>query len=111
MLRFFNASPDEYAVVFTANASQALKLAAESYPFAPGDRLLLTFDNHNSVLGMREFARARGVQTEYVPILPPDMRLDETTLDRLLADRLITCSRTRRNPTSRGLQHPVQLIP
>ena len=60
VLSFFNASPDEYAVIFTANASQALKLVGESYPFGEGDRLLLTFDNHNSVLGIREFARARG---------------------------------------------------
>ena len=36
VLDFFNASPDEYTVVFTANASQALKLVGESYPFQPG---------------------------------------------------------------------------
>ena len=33
----------------------------------PGDRFLLTFDNHNSVNGIREFARARGAETTYVP--------------------------------------------
>ena len=60
VLRFFNASPDEWVVVFTTNASQALKLVGESYPFGPGGRYLLTFDNHNSVNGIREFARARG---------------------------------------------------
>ena len=49
ILRFFNASQDEYGVVFTANASQALKVVGESYPFQSGDRFLLTFDNHNSV--------------------------------------------------------------
>ena len=37
-----------------------LKLVAESYPFEHGGRFLLTFDNHNSVNGIREFARARG---------------------------------------------------
>jgi selenocysteine lyase/cysteine desulfurase len=84
VLSFFNASPDEYAVVFTANATQALKLVGESYPFGEGDRLLLTFDNHNSVLGIREFARAAGVPAEYVPILPPDMRVDEPALFRAL---------------------------
>ena len=57
---FFNASPDEWEVVFTGNASQALKLVGESYPFGRGDRFLLTFDNHNSVNGIREFARAAG---------------------------------------------------
>jgi len=80
VLKFFNASPDEYYVIFTANASQALKLVAESYPFEQGGRFLLTFDNHNSVNGIREFARARGASVTYVPVLPPDMRLDEATL-------------------------------
>ena len=60
VLRFFNAPVDEWVVIFTANASQALKLVGESYPFGPKGEFLLTFDNHNSVNGIREFARARG---------------------------------------------------
>ena len=84
VLRFFNASADEYAVVFTANASQALKLVGEAYPFEPGDQLLLTFDNHNSVNGIREFDRARGAKTTYLPIIPPDLRVDESHLERIL---------------------------
>src|SRR5215203_782256 len=59
VLHFFNASPEEWVVIFTANATQALKLIGESYRFEPGGRYLLTFDNHNSVNGIREFARAR----------------------------------------------------
>ena len=59
ILRYFNASPEEYVAIFTANASHALKLVGESYPFEAGDHYLLTFDNHNSVNGIREFARAR----------------------------------------------------
>jgi selenocysteine lyase/cysteine desulfurase len=82
VLRFFNAAADEYAVIFTANASQALKLVGESYPFEPGDQFLLTFDNHNSVNGIREFDRARGATTTYIPVAPPDMRVPESSLDR-----------------------------
>ena len=78
--RFFNASPDEWVVIFTANASQALKLVGESYPFGPGDRFLLTFDNHNSVNGIREFARAKGATATYVPVRLPEMRVDEGDL-------------------------------
>lgn len=81
VLRFFNASADEYDVIFTANASHALKLVGESYPFSPGDELLLTFDNHNSVNGIREFDRARGAHTTYIPVSPPEMRVDESLLD------------------------------
>ncbi|HLZ81467.1 MAG TPA: aminotransferase class V-fold PLP-dependent enzyme [Ktedonobacteraceae bacterium] len=77
---FFKASPEEYAVIFTPNASAALKLVGEAYPFEPGDQYLLTFDNHNSVNGIREFARARGATTTYVPVDLPDMRVDEAQL-------------------------------
>ncbi len=80
VLRFFNASPDDWVVIFTANASQALKLVGESYPFGPGDQYLLTFDNHNSVNGIREFARAKGATSTYIPIVLPEMRVDERDL-------------------------------
>ncbi len=81
---FFNASPDEYTVIFSANASHALKLVGEAYPFSQGDCFLLTFDNHNSVNGIREFDRARGATTRYVPVIPPQMRVREDVLDRYL---------------------------
>ena len=84
VLAFFRASPAEYEAVFTANASHALKLVGESYPFAPGDEFLLTFDNHNSVNGIREFDRVRGARTTYVPVEPPEMRVKDEVLDRFL---------------------------
>ncbi len=85
ILRFFNADPDEYLAIFTPNASGALKLVGESYPFEEGDHYLLTFDNHNSVNGIREFARARGADVTYIPVTLPDMRVDEARLDEGLA--------------------------
>lgn len=84
VLGFFNAPADEYAAVFTSNASAALKLVGESYPFGPGGRYLLTFDNHNSVNGVREFARARGAEIRYAGIRLPDMRVDEGELTAAL---------------------------
>jgi selenocysteine lyase/cysteine desulfurase len=75
VLKFFNADPDEYLAIFTNNASGALKLIGESYPFSNG-RYLLTFDNHNSVNGIREFAHARGADVTYIPVALPDMRVD-----------------------------------
>jgi selenocysteine lyase/cysteine desulfurase len=80
VLEFFNASPDEYVAIFTHNASGALKLVGESYPFGPDDVYLLTFDNHNSVNGIREFARAKGAQVIYAPVLPPDLYIDAAKL-------------------------------
>jgi selenocysteine lyase/cysteine desulfurase len=84
VLSFFNAPEEDYCVVFTANASHALKLVGESYPFGPARPFLLTFDNHNSVNGIREFARARGAATSYVPVVPPDMRVDRSTVEEAL---------------------------
>jgi molybdenum cofactor sulfurtransferase len=81
VLKFFNADPSEYLAIFTSNASGALKLVGESYPFSKG-RYLLTFDNHNSVNGIREFAHLRGAEVTYIPIGLPDMRVDDSQLDR-----------------------------
>ncbi|KAA1476976.1 PLP-dependent transferase [Dentipellis sp. KUC8613] len=69
VLRFFNCPPGS-TVLFTANASAALKLFGESFPFAPGSAYLLPEDAHNSVHGVREFAAARGAQVCYVPAGP-----------------------------------------
>ena len=76
----------EYTAIFTPNASGALKLVGESYPFAPGGKLLLTADNHNSVNGIREFARAKGVAARYAPLTRPELRLDTAALEALLGE-------------------------
>jgi selenocysteine lyase/cysteine desulfurase len=72
-LRLFNADPSEYDVVFTANASSAIRLLAEAFPFRRGSRLVMTADNHNSVNGLGVAARQRGARVAYVP-LDPDLR-------------------------------------
>src|SRR6266567_4749206 len=86
VLEFFRASPEDYVAIFTPNATGALRLVGESYPFHAGDRFLLTFDNHNSVNGIREFARARGAETTYVPSEPAELRVDEELLTRYLTE-------------------------
>ena len=77
MRRFFHAPEDEFEIVFTANASGALKLVGEAYPFAPGGVFLLSYDNHNSVNGIREFAARKGAAATYIPVREDDLRLDE----------------------------------
>jgi len=84
VLDFFRASQDEYLAIFTPNATAALKLVGEAFPFAEGDTYLLTFDNHNSVNGIREFARARRARTIYAPLTLPELRIDEAVLSREL---------------------------
>jgi selenocysteine lyase/cysteine desulfurase len=67
-LRFFDANPDIYDVVFTANASGGIRILAEAFPFHNGSRLVLTADNHNSVNGLRVQAQRLGGKLEYVPL-------------------------------------------
>ncbi|MEV6539505.1 aminotransferase class V-fold PLP-dependent enzyme [Streptomyces sp. NPDC051665] len=87
VLRHFHADPAEYTVVFTANATAALRLVGESYPFAPGGRLVMLLDNHNSVNGLREYARAGGARTEYVPVRGQELAIDEERLHTALTAR------------------------
>ena len=114
VLDFFNASPDEYVVVFTPNASGALKLVGEAYPFRPGDHFLLTFDNHNSVNGIREYARARGAETTYVPMVLPEVRVDANELPRLLeelpAEGTNNLFAYPAQSNFSGVQHPLEWI-
>lgn len=112
ILEYFNADPNEYAAIFTLNASGALKLVGESYPFAPGGRYLLTFDNHNSVNGIREFARAKGAAITYVPMQPPDLRVSNAQiaahLDQMGSGPCLFSYPAQSNFT--GVQHPLEWI-
>ncbi|KAI0264156.1 pyridoxal phosphate-dependent transferase [Gloeopeniophorella convolvens] len=69
VLSFFNAPPGS-TVIFTANASGALKLVGESFPFSETAAFLLPEDAHNSVHGIREFARGKGAPVVYLPSPP-----------------------------------------
>ena len=114
VLSYFNAPEGEYVAIFTANASQALKLVGEAYPFAPDGHYLLTFDNHNSVNGIREFARAQHATITYVPLSLPDMRVNEERLHEYLAlaqpsDHNLFAYPAQSNFS--GVQHPLEWIP
>jgi molybdenum cofactor sulfurtransferase len=113
VLEFFRASPEEYEAIFTPNATGALRLVGEAYPFHPGDRFLLTFDNHNSVNGIREFARARGAETTYVPSVAPALRVDAELLPRYLTDTVGDHHNLFAYPAQSnfsGVQHPLEWI-
>ncbi|KAH8110424.1 PLP-dependent transferase [Phellopilus nigrolimitatus] len=65
VLNFFKAPPG-YTVIFTANATGALKLVGESYPFREGGTFVLGVDSHNSVNGIRRFASQAGARVVYL---------------------------------------------
>ncbi len=110
-LQFVNADPGEYSVIFTANASSALRLVGEAFPFRSGSRLALLQDNHNSVLGIREYAVARGAVVETVA-LRPDLRADPAAvagaLDRCGAQPSLFAYPAQSNFS--GVQHPLGWI-
>ncbi|NTX16307.1 aminotransferase class V-fold PLP-dependent enzyme [Myxococcus sp. CA051A] len=81
--RFFRCSPEEYEIIFTPNASGAIRLVAESFPFESGSEFLLAKDNHTSIHGIREFAKARGAAVRYIP-LNKELLLVESSLRRSL---------------------------
>jgi len=112
-LSYFNARAEDYILVFTKNASGGLKLVGESFPFAPGSRYLLTFDNHNSVNGIREFARAKGATVEYAPLTLPELRLDAARLESLLGEANPARDNLFAYPAQSnfsGVKHPLDLI-
>jgi selenocysteine lyase/cysteine desulfurase len=113
VLHYFNASPDEYTVIFTANASGALRLLGEAYPFAEGGVYLLTADNHNSVNGIREFAHSKGADVRYIPVAAPELRLDPTqVLAELDSIEVGKCSLFAFPAQSNfsGVQHDLSMI-
>ncbi len=110
---FFNADPAEYDVVFTANASGALKLVGEAYPFTPGSCYLVSYDNHNSVNGIREFARRAGADIVYLPVRSPDLRLDADFVHQGLREAADCPSKLFAYPAQSnfsGVQHPLEWI-
>lgn len=78
VLDFFNAG--DYYCVFTANASGALHIVGECYPFSKDSALLLLADNHNSVNGIREYSRGKAGPFAYAPIQYEDLNINESRL-------------------------------
>jgi molybdenum cofactor sulfurtransferase len=112
ILEWFNAGSD-YVAVFTANATAALKLVGEAYPFTPDGCAVFSFDNHNSVNGIREFAAAHGARVEYAPLTAPDLRLDRAQLSAMLAERRGDTPHLLAFPAQSnfsGVKHPLDLV-
>ena len=113
VLDFFQVNPDQYIVIFTPNASGALKLIGEAYPFAPGGTYALAADDHNSVNGIREFARSGGARIAYAPLVAPELRLDMPKLTAILAGADPAVDNLFAFPAQSnfsGVKHPLTLI-
>ena len=110
VLRFFDVDESTHDVCFTANTSAAIKLVAEAYPFSSEAACVLSADNHNSVNGIREYARRAGARIRYIP-LDHEMRLFDA--DVLLAEQSLHGGGLVAFPAQSnfsGVQHPLDLV-
>ncbi|MFN8572984.1 MAG: aminotransferase class V-fold PLP-dependent enzyme [Gemmatimonadaceae bacterium] len=109
ILDFLHADPAEYACVLTSNASHACRLVGESFPFGPGSHLTLTADNHNSVNGIREYARRRGACVERIG-LTSELRLADASgrLNRQIDKPSLLAFPAQSNFS--GVRHPLALV-
>ncbi len=113
VLTYFNADPAEYTAIFTANASASLKLVGEAYPFQPGGHYALAADDHNSVNGIREYAKAKGAKVTYLPVVGEELRMDGAVLASVLAEENSGAARLLAFPAQSnfsGVKHPLAII-
>jgi molybdenum cofactor sulfurtransferase len=85
VLHFLGTDSSAYSLIFTASATQALKIVGEYYPWAPGTEFTYGRINHNSVLGIRRYAIANGatfsVVNSSIEIVPNPNRLYAIALE------------------------------
>jgi len=110
VLRFVSADPERYECIFTQNASGAIRLVGEAFPFGPDRPLVLSADNHNSVNGIREMARTAGAPITYVPLVPPALRLDPVVLRGALDGPPGLLALPAQSNYS-GVRHPLPEVP
>jgi selenocysteine lyase/cysteine desulfurase len=106
VLEFFDVDESTHEVIFTANTTAAIKLVAESYPFSPDTSCVLSADNHNSVNGIREYARRAGAPLRVLP-LDDELRLDRP-LDHLGNGPGLLAFPAQSNFS--GVRHPLALV-
>ncbi len=104
LLRFLDVDARTHDVIFTANTTAAIKLVAESYPFAADTPFVLSVDNHNSINGIREYARRAGARVRYLP-LDDELRLRDFDLR---AGRGLFAFPAQSNFS--GVRHPLSLV-
>ncbi|MCI4353199.1 MAG: cysteine desulfurase [Thermoplasmata archaeon] len=81
----FLGAPSPSGIVFLRNATEAINLVARGFDWKPGDRVLVTDQEHNSNLVVwQRLAQERGLQLAHLR-LPSDGTFDAEALDRELA--------------------------
>lgn len=66
LLAYFGADPEEYTLCFVRSATGALDYIGQMFPWSKNSRYVHSRSNHNSVLGIREYARKAGGLTSAI---------------------------------------------
>lgn len=91
ILHFFNTTSKDYSVIFTSGktvlysiltqlsgCTASLKLIGETFPWSSSSKFLYLLENHNSVLGIREYALSNGASFKALS-MEELMMLDNTS--------------------------------
>jgi selenocysteine lyase/cysteine desulfurase len=111
VLKQFNA--EDYYCIFTQNASGALHIIGECYPFQHDGVFLLTADNHNSVNGIREYCKNKGGIFQYVPLHADSLAIDEEQLKASLQNFALHTNKLFAFPAQSnvsGVKHNLALV-
>jgi selenocysteine lyase/cysteine desulfurase len=95
----------QHEVILTANTSAACRLVGEGWRWSPAAPFLLAQDNHNSVVGLREYARRAGAPVHRLPL---DARM-QLVPDALRATRGGLFAFPAQSNFS-GVRHPLALV-
>jgi selenocysteine lyase/cysteine desulfurase len=99
--------------VFTPNATGALRIVGECYPFFSDSHFLLTADNHNSVNGIREYCKSKGGGCSYSPINFDDLTINVSELENHLCAHPLQKNKLFAFPAqsnASGVQHSLKWI-
>lgn len=111
VLDFFNAG--DYHCIFTPNATGAIQIVGECYPFSTDGHFLLTVDNHNSVNGIREYCKNKGGSYSYCSMDRKDFSIDVPELNEQLGSYPHKKNRLFAFPAQSnvsGVQHSLEWI-
>ena len=112
VLDYFSAG-DDYYCIFTSNASAALQIVGECYPFSSESVFLLTADNHNSVNGIREYCKLKGGHYQYIQLNYEDLKINAQKLEEGLNGFEKETNKLFAFPGQSnvsGIKHPLELI-
>lgn len=108
VLSFFNAT-NKYNCIFVNNASAAIQIIADFYPFGLNGRFLLTTDNHNSIHGIRECVN----NVKYVSVDSKTLTINQAELELDLINAPDDVSKLFAYPAqsnSSGVKHSLEWI-